>query len=111
MAASTSWPCSAGHLALRTWGPCIMRASLTRRPTSHALQTRTRRYVTRAFTLIELLIVVTVIVVLLALLTPALDRAIYQAELTVCASRLHATGVAVTSYASQYRRTYPYRPG
>src|SRR5688572_12261421 len=31
-----------------------------------------------AFTLIELLVVITIIVVLLSLLTPALDRAIYQ---------------------------------
>jgi prepilin-type N-terminal cleavage/methylation domain-containing protein len=44
-----------------------------------------------AFTLIELLVVVTIIVVLLSLLTPALDRAIYETELAVCASQ-HGLG-------------------
>ena len=64
-----------------------------------------------AFTLIELLVVVTIIVVLLAMLTPALDKAIYQAELVVCASRLHATGTGSTVYAMDQRRRYPYRLG
>lgn len=40
----------------------------------------------KAFTLIELLVVITIIVVLLALLVPALDKAIYQAQLSVCAA-------------------------
>ena len=35
----------------------------------------------RAFTLIELLVVVTIIVAPLALLSPALDKAIYEADL------------------------------
>src|SRR5688572_14459762 len=61
------------------------------------------------FTLIELLVVVTIIVVLLALLTPALDKAIYSAELAVCGSQLHAIGSGATIYAAQFRRYYPYR--
>ena len=35
----------------------------------------------RAFTLVELLVVITIIVILLALLTPAMDRAVYHAEM------------------------------
>lgn len=62
------------------------------------------------FTLIELLVVVTVIVVLLALLTPALDQAVYQAELAVCGAGLKGMGGAVAVYASENRRLYPYRP-
>src|ERR1041385_7046662 len=48
-----------------------------------------------AFTLIELLVVVTIIVVLLALLTPALDRAIYRAELLRCGANQKGTGEAL----------------
>jgi prepilin-type N-terminal cleavage/methylation domain-containing protein len=61
------------------------------------------------FTLVELLVVITLIVVLLALLTPALDRAVYQAELVVCSARLHATAVGATTYAGDSARWYPYR--
>jgi prepilin-type N-terminal cleavage/methylation domain-containing protein len=57
-----------------------------------------------AFTLIELLVVVTIIVVLLALLTPALDKAVTAAELVKCAANLHAFGVAVPQYALDNRR-------
>jgi prepilin-type N-terminal cleavage/methylation domain-containing protein len=62
-----------------------------------------------AFTLIELLVVITIIVVLLALLTPALDKAIYQAELLQCAGRLKALGAGVTQYTFDSRRYYPDR--
>jgi hypothetical protein len=63
-----------------------------------------------AFTIIELLVVVTIIVVLLALLAPALDKAVYQAELAVCASRLKGIGTASFMYAQDQRRFYPSRP-
>ena len=63
------------------------------------------------FTLVELLVVVTIIVVLLALLAPALDQAIYQAELAVCAANQRGTASAVTLYAGGNKRSYPYRPG
>ena len=61
------------------------------------------------FTLVELLVVITVIVVLMALLAPALDKAVYQAELAVCAARLDAIGLGANSYAIDQRRTYPHR--
>src|SRR5207253_2093486 len=48
------------------------------------------------FTLIELLVVVTVIVALLAMLAPALDKAVYQAELAVCAANLRTIASAAT---------------
>jgi prepilin-type N-terminal cleavage/methylation domain-containing protein len=62
-----------------------------------------------AFTLIELLVVVTIIVVLLALLTPALDKAIYQAELAGCAATLKGIGQAAVTYTGDSRRWYPAR--
>ena len=63
------------------------------------------------FTLIELLVVVTIIVVLLALLTPALDKAIYQAELAVCGTHEHAIATSSILYAIGSNRSYPDRPG
>jgi len=62
------------------------------------------------FTLVELLVVITIIVVLLALLAPALDQAIYQAELAVCASNLDVIAGGTVTYAMHHKRLYPDRP-
>jgi prepilin-type N-terminal cleavage/methylation domain-containing protein len=56
------------------------------------------------FTIIELLVVVTIIVVLLALLTPALDKAIESAERAKCAANLDAWGIAHHTYYVEQRR-------
>jgi prepilin-type N-terminal cleavage/methylation domain-containing protein len=63
-----------------------------------------------AFTIIELLVVITIVVVLLALLAPAMDQAIYQAELARCAAQLKQIGTAATTYAVDFRNWYPHRP-
>jgi prepilin-type N-terminal cleavage/methylation domain-containing protein len=68
-----------------------------------------RRPVDRGFTLIELLVVVTVIVVLLALLMPAMGRAVYQSQLAVCGSQLRNIGSEVSRYALDNKRFYPDR--
>ncbi len=49
----------------------------------------------KGYTLIELLVVITIIAVMLALLSPAMDRAIYQAELAVCGANLHGIGLGI----------------
>jgi prepilin-type N-terminal cleavage/methylation domain-containing protein len=59
------------------------------------------------FTLLELLVVIAIIVVLLALLTPALDRAIYEAELVQCASRLRVWGGIAHAFGFDHRRDLP----
>jgi type II secretory pathway pseudopilin PulG len=64
-----------------------------------------------AFTLIELLVIVTIIVLLLALLAPALDEAVYQAELAVCQARMRGAGTGVIQYTLDNRRAYPMRQG
>ncbi len=61
------------------------------------------------FTLVELLVVITIIVILLALLAPAMDRAMELAERTQCATNLHALygGVAVYAMAAKGRALPP----
>jgi type II secretory pathway pseudopilin PulG len=61
------------------------------------------------FTIVELLVVVTIIVVLLALLTPAMDKAIYEADLAVCSAHQKTIAMSTTNYALQYKRYYPYQ--
>jgi prepilin-type N-terminal cleavage/methylation domain-containing protein len=61
------------------------------------------------FTIVELMVVVTIIVILLAMLAPALDRAIYQAQLAVCAANLKSIAGAATTYAAAHHRRYPHR--
>jgi len=62
-----------------------------------------------AFTLVELLVVVSVIVVLLALLAPAMDKALYAAEMVKCMANLSATSRAGLVYTADFKRRYPYR--
>ncbi len=65
------------------------------------------------FTLIELLVVVTIIAVLLALLAPALDKAVGIAQEAKCLSNLHQIGLGMHFYTGEYRRYFPpkYTPG
>jgi prepilin-type N-terminal cleavage/methylation domain-containing protein len=64
----------------------------------------------RAFTLVELLVVVTIIVILLAMLTPALERAVKSAEDVKCAANLDAVSMGLAYYIQEHRRTYPLVP-
>jgi hypothetical protein len=58
---------------------------------------------------VELLVVITIILVLLALLMPALDKTVYQAELAQCAANLRVSASAALTYATANRRHYPFR--
>lgn len=60
--------------------------------------------VRQGFTLIELLVVITIIVVLLAMLLPAMDKAIEASLRAVCATRLRGFGVAITHYSMDHKR-------
>ena len=60
----------------------------------------------KAFTLIELLVVVTILVVLLALLTPALDKAVEQAERAVCGANQRSIAAGAVMYAMENRKQF-----
>lgn len=61
----------------------------------------------RAFTLVELLVVIGIVTVLIALLMPALGKARKHAQEVHCAANLRSVGQALTMYVQQYR----YYPG
>ena len=64
----------------------------------------------RAFTLVEMLIVISIIGLLAALLLPALSSARTIAQKASCLSNLHQIGLAVYSYANDYDGSIPYGP-
>ena len=61
----------------------------------------------RAFTLVELLLTVTIIGVLLALLMPALGAARDQAADLQCQNNLRLLGLGIMNYAAQNHQMYP----
>jgi prepilin-type N-terminal cleavage/methylation domain-containing protein/prepilin-type processing-associated H-X9-DG protein len=61
----------------------------------------------RAFTLIELLIVIGIIAVLLSLLLPSLSRARESGRQAVCLSNLRQIGMGFQLYLQQFQDTYP----
>jgi len=62
----------------------------------------------RAFSLIELLVVISIVAVLTAMLLPALGRAKQAAKRSQCSSNLRQMGLAVALYLDEYGRYFPY---
>lgn len=61
----------------------------------------------RAFTLLELLIVIAIIGILMALLMPMAEKAREKAYITACAANLHSIGQALTLYCDANRGQFP----
>src|SRR3982751_2308067 len=62
----------------------------------------------RAFALIELLVVVAIIALLIAILLPSLGRAKENARKTICATQLRGQGTSFAIYAAQFSEHLPY---
>ena len=60
-----------------------------------------------AFTLVELLVVIGIILVLITMLLPALNKVRRQANITRCASNLHDIGQALMIYAASNNGALP----
>jgi prepilin-type N-terminal cleavage/methylation domain-containing protein/prepilin-type processing-associated H-X9-DG protein len=79
--------------------------------TARAERLMTMKRKLRAFTLVELLVVIGIIGVLLSILLPSLNRARAQANLIDCASNLKNIGNLVETYAAENRGFFPYGRG
>jgi prepilin-type N-terminal cleavage/methylation domain-containing protein len=64
----------------------------------------------RAFTLVELLVVITIVAILAALLLPALAAAKANGKRITCISNLRQIGLAVRTYSIDYGGLIPYGP-
>ena len=62
---------------------------------------------TRAFTLVEMLVVVAVIMILISMLLPSLGRAKETARRQECPAHLHAQGIALADYSASQQGHLP----
>lgn len=82
-----------------------LQATQTTRPTDHAnAPAQTRR---AAFTLVEMLVVVSIIALLMAILTPALNSARESTRYTICNNNLRQISTGMTGFAGEHGGILP----
>src|SRR5262245_35331674 len=65
------------------------------------------RSLRRAFTIIELLVVIGIISILIGILLPVVERVRHRGYIQACAANLHAIGQAMTIYANENHGSFP----
>ena len=73
--------------------------------------TSIRRLVVGGFSLVELLVAISIVSILVSLLIPALKRIRVVARQTVCQSQMRQWGLAFESYAASNDGYYPHIDG
>ncbi|HXG47983.1 MAG TPA: type II secretion system protein [Methylomirabilota bacterium] len=80
------------------------------RPGTTGRDPQLTRQASWAFTLVELLVVITIVGVIAALLLPALERAREQARSTACRTNLRQLSLAIYLYADENESYLPWAP-
>jgi prepilin-type N-terminal cleavage/methylation domain-containing protein len=99
-----SWLSLANNIAWRVCGDAI-KLRRARSPAMH--QTKPPARSRRAFTLIEILVVIAIIALLLGILIPALGSARREARAVPCAANLRSIAQAMGAYLSDSRGLFP----
>ncbi|MEX2213537.1 MAG: type II secretion system protein [Phycisphaeraceae bacterium] len=56
----------------------------------------------RGFTMIEMLVVISMIVLLISILLPSMQKSKYEARVVTCLANFHQWGIAMTAYAGEH---------